>query len=111
MTVAQGCGCNQRFLNLAANFGHPRAEVIAGEYDLTLHSPLDIRLAFLHLPLGIATQAYVPRHSSLEVLHYQSQGPQQPEPIPWQNIESASIHNGPPDFLKTCHVPLQATAC
>ena len=46
MTVAQGCGCNQRFLNLAANFGHPRAEVIAGECDLMLHSPPDTRLAF-----------------------------------------------------------------
>ena len=26
----QGCGCNQRFLNLAAAFGHPHAEIIAG---------------------------------------------------------------------------------
>ena len=26
----QGCGCNQRFLNLASAFGHPRAEIIAG---------------------------------------------------------------------------------
>ncbi|CAL5229118.1 g12383 [Coccomyxa viridis] len=28
--LASGCGCKERFLNLAANFGHPRAEVIAG---------------------------------------------------------------------------------
>ncbi len=28
----QGCGCKERFLNLAANFGHSRAEVVAGVY-------------------------------------------------------------------------------
>ncbi|EIE19863.1 hypothetical protein COCSUDRAFT_44279 [Coccomyxa subellipsoidea C-169] len=28
--LQNGCGCAQRFLNLASNFGHPRAEIIAG---------------------------------------------------------------------------------
>ena len=110
MPVAQGCGCNQRFLNLAENFGHPRAEIIAGEYALTLQSPPDIRLAFLHLLLGIAMQAYVLRHSSLEVLHIQKQRPQHPQPIPWQLLREHRcimvLQTSSKPFMCHCRLPL-----